>query len=299
MRTFRTVLRIATLALVLPALLPALGPARNAKGHLVIIGGGERTEVIMRRFVELAGGGEKAKIIVIPLASGEARKAGAEMVVEFNGLGVKNADWLLFDRTEAMSDSVAAKFDGATGVYFTGGDQVRVTRVIVGTPLHEKLLQLYRDGAVIGGTSAGAAIMSKIMITGDELINKDTNNIFVSIEKGNVQTIEGLGFLDDVIIDQHFVKRKRLNRLISVVLEHPELPGIGIDESTAIIVMPDRSYEVMGEGTVVVFDARGATSIHTDTRGNLAARNIVLHLCSSGEKFQIPSRKPTFSPAGR
>ena len=102
-----------------------------------------------------------------------------------------------------------------------------ITRVIVGTPLQKKLIEIYRAGAVIGGTSAGAAIMSKVMITGDELINKDSTNIFLAILKGNVQTIEGLGFLDQVIIDQHFVKRKRLNRLISVVLENPTLPGIG------------------------------------------------------------------------
>jgi cyanophycinase len=299
MSSSRTVCRSSPVLIAILLLAASLGHAGNPRGHLVIIGGGERTEPIMRRFVELAGGGEKAKIVVIPLASGDARAAGAGMVAEFNGLGVRNVSFLLFNKTEALTDTVAAKFDGATGVYFTGGDQVRVTRVIVGTPVQQKLLQLYRDGAVIGGTSAGAAIMSKVMITGEELINKDTNNIFVAIQKGNVETVEGLGFLDDVIIDQHFVKRKRLNRLISVVLEHPGLPGIGIDESTALIVMPDRSYEVMGEGTIVVLDARVAKEIHADPRGNLAARNILMHVYCAGEKFETGATKRGSSPAGQ
>jgi cyanophycinase len=273
--------------------------AQNTKGHLVIIGGGERTSAIMQRFVGLAGGATKARIIVIPLASGEPIESGKGLTSEFKGLGVANVDWLLFTKDEAQADSTCAKFDGATGVFFSGGDQVRITRVIVGTAVQRKLFQLYRDGAVIGGTSAGAAIMSKVMITGDELINKDSTNIFVSILKGNVQTIEGVGFLDQVIIDQHFVKRKRLNRLLSVVLEHPRLPGIGIDESTALVVSPGDRGEVMGEGTVVVFDARGANAIHADSTGNLAARNIVTHIYSSGEQFNLITLQPLTAPAGR
>ena len=267
-------------------------PAQGTEGHLVIIGGGERTGEIMKRFVALAGGEQRASVIVIPLASGDPREAGDETVAEFKSLGVREARWLLFSRAEAEADSTCAKFDGATGVFFTGGDQVRITRVIVGTRVQRKLLQMYHDGAVIGGTSAGAAIMSKVMITGDELINKDRNNIFVSIQKGNVQTIEGLGFLDQVIIDQHFVKRKRLNRLISVVLEHPALPGIGIDESTAIIVSAGQQAEVMGLGTVVVFDGRNAAGIHTDIRGNLAARDIAMHIYSTGETFNLKTVQP-------
>jgi cyanophycinase len=273
--------------------------AQKAKGHLVIIGGGDRTSEIMRRFVDFAGGPEKANIVVIPLASGDPREAGRDLTAEFKSLGVRNVDWLLFNRDEAMSDTLAGKFSGATGVYFTGGDQVRVTRVIVGTPLQQKLIRLYRDGAVVGGTSAGAAIMSKIMITGDELINKDSTRAFVSILKGNVQTVEGLGFLDRVVVDQHFIKRKRMNRLISVVLEHPDLPGIGIDESTALLVNPGGTFEVLGEGTVMVLDARSAKSIHTDSHGNLAARNVLMHLYSAGEKFDLGIAGPTLPPKSR
>lgn len=277
------------IVLCLAAYLAPTARAQDPKGHLLIIGGGDRTEQIMQRFVELAGGREKATIVVIPLASGDQKEAAERLEKEFKGLGVQNVASLLFSKEEALAGGVAERLQGATGVYFTGGDQIRVTRVILGTPVHKALLDLYRSGAVIGGTSAGAAIMSKVMITGEELINKDSTVSFVSIMKGNVETVEGLGFLDEVVIDQHFVKRKRLNRLISVVLEHPKLPGIGIDESTALIVSPGGKFEVLGEGTVVVFDARGARAIATDTHGNLAARNILTSIYRTGESFTLRS----------
>ena len=164
---------------------------------------------------------------------------------------------------------------------------MRITRAILGTPIHRKIRELYERGAVIGGTSAGAAIMSKVMLTGEELINRDSTKSFSTIMKGNVEAIEGLGFLSKVIIDQHFVKRKRLNRLISVLLEHPDLPAIGIDESTAIQVDPDGSAEVMGEGSVVVLDARKANDIAANARGNFRGRNVALHLYTPGERFML------------
>ena len=266
-----------------------LGPA--VKGRLVIIGGGERTGAIMERFFQLAGGREKARIIIIiPMASSTPDTTAMEEKAEFQAAGVRNVDWLIFTREQASYPEIVRRLDSATGIFFSGGDQARLTRVIVGTPVHEKLKRLYSDGVIMAGTSAGAAIMSKVMITGDELINKDTVNIFHSIMKGNVQTIEGIGFLDKVVIDQHFVKRKRLNRLVSVVLENPGLPGIGIDESTAVQVDPDGTFEVLGEGTVVVLDARKAGSIHTDTHGNLAGRGVRMDVYSAGEKFNLHTR---------
>lgn len=285
MRTLRTIL-LTLLAIVL---IVAAGRTEAAapKGHLVIIGGGERTEEIMKRFVDLAGGAAKARIIVIPLASSTPAETGDDYVKEFHGLGVQDVVALIPTREEAMTEATCAKLDGVTGVFFSGGDQVFITRVIVGTPLQKKLHAIYHAGAVIGGTSAGAAMMSKVMITGDELINKDTNNIFASILRGNVQTIEGMGFLDKVIIDQHFVKRKRLNRLVSVVLENPALPGIGIDESTALIVDGGTTGTVMGEGSVVIVDPRKAKDIHTVGRGNLAARDLAMHIYAAGESFDL------------
>jgi cyanophycinase len=263
--------------------------AQEIKGRLVIVGGGERTSEIMDRFIELAGGREDGRFIIFPMASGTPDTAGMELTAEFKSRGAKNVEWLLFTKEQASAPGFADRLNGVTGIWFSGGDQVRHTAAILGTPVHRRLKELYRQGTVMGGTSAGAAIMSKIMITGDELINKDSRNAFVSIMKGNIQTVEGIGFLEQAVVDQHFVKRKRLNRLISVVLEHPAFPGIGIDEATAIVVNPNGTCEVLGEGTVVVFDARRATDIHTDKSGNLAGRNVEMSIYSAGETFDLKS----------
>ena len=179
-----------------------------------------------------------------------------EQVAEFSEIGAR-AEWIQFTREQALDPASSARLDSATGIFFTGGDQVRVTRAVLGTPLYRKLHELHRRGVVIGGTSAGAAIMSTIMLTGDERLNRDSTNAFVFIKPGNVVTVEGLGFLNTVIVDQHFIRRKRLNRLLSVVLENPAMLGIGIDESTAIVVEPDSTFRVIGDRSVMIFDAGG------------------------------------------
>jgi len=285
-------LRVVSLAVVLSA---ATALSQHPLGSLVIIGGGHRTTEMMRRFVDLAGGPEGARIAVIPNASGDGDTSCRDMAEEFHALGVKTVFCCLLTHEEASDPRSAGMLDGATGVYFTGGDQVRVTKALVGTPVHRKLLELYQHGAVMGGTSAGAALMSRVMITGDEKLNADTLNAFVFIRRDNVVTVEGMGFLTDVIIDQHFVKRKRHNRLISVVLEHPDIVGVGIDESTAIIVRSG-VFEVMGSGNVVVYDATHATAIRTDPRGNLSAHGLTMHLLEAGDSYDITAH--TVHPAG-
>ena len=123
----------------------------------------------------------------------------------------------------------------------------------LGTKLLEKVFDIYNNGGVVGGSSAGAAIMSEVMITGNELINKDSTVSFVTIEKGNVEVKTGFGFLKNAIVDQHFLKRKRHNRTIASLIEHPNLFGIAIDESTGIIVYPDETFEVIGSYQVLVY----------------------------------------------
>ena len=287
MNTVRRTAQLLMLTLVLLAAGQTAAPAQEVKGHLMIIGGGSRVGPILDRFIELAGGAENARIIVLPHASGEPDTSGIEQAAELRAHGAKHVEWFLFDRVQAMTPECVKRFEGVTGVFFTGGDQVRITKAMRGTPVHERIRELYRNGAVIGGTSAGAAIMSAVMITGEELRNKDSSNAFSTIMPGNVETIEGLGFVQTAVIDQHFVKRRRLNRLISVALEHPELPGIGIDESTAVQVNPDMTCEVLGRGDVVVVDARHAGAIHTGPNGQFGARGIVLHLFCPGERFNL------------
>lgn len=264
--------------------------AQSTKGHLVIIGGGDKTEYIMQKIVDLAGGPD-AKIIIIPNASSVPLESAQYNVDEFKILGCKNVDYIMFSREDADKDSLVEKLTGATGIFFSGGDQSNLTRDMLGTKLLEKICELYNSGAVISGTSAGAAVMSEVMITGNELINKDSSDIFISIQKNNIEVKQGFGFLKSAFIDQHFIKRKRLNRSISVVLENPDLLGIGIDESTCIVVYPDETFEVLGENQVMIFDATNCRNIKLDKNGNLGGENIKMHLLISGDRFDLKSKE--------
>lgn len=282
--------RVFFVLLVSTLVAPSHGLAQSLKGHLFIIGGGDRPPEMMRQFVELAGGPEKAKIVIIPNASGDPDTACIDLTAEFHTLGVRNVECVRLTREQASDPHSVERFNGATGIYFTGGDQIRVTKALEGTVVHKKMLDLYNDGAVMGGTSAGAALMSKVMITGDERLNRDTVRNFLYIKKDNVVTVEGMGFLTNVIIDQHFVARKRHNRLISVVLEHPELIGVGIDEATAIIVRPNETFEVIGKSNVIVYDGTHAAGIRTSPRGYLSGRDLVMHVMIAGDVYDMANR---------
>ena len=149
----------------------------------------------------------------------------------------------------------------ANAVFFTGGDQSDLTRDMLDTKLLAKVFDIYNNGGTVGGSSAGAAVMSEVMITGNELVHNDSTGSFITIEKNNIETKQGFGFLKTVIIDQHFLKRKRHNRTISAVIEHPDLLGVAIDESTSIIVYPDETFEVFGSNQVLVYDATKCNTI--------------------------------------
>ncbi len=273
--------------------------AQHAKGYLYIVGDGAETPDIMQRFVALAGGAERASIVVLPMASSLPDTAGRRHVALLQTLGVRRARYLVFSREQALQRNFADMLRGTTGVFFTGGDQSRLAGVLVGTPMHQTLKELWRNGVVIGGGSAGAAIMSKVMITGDEVLQTDTSLSFVSIWRDNIKTAEGLGFVDDAIIDQHFVRRKRHNRLISLVLEHPRLIGIGIDEKTAIVVAPDRSFEVVGESCVVVYDARAASPIRLGPAHTIGSPNLRMHVLLNGDRYDIATGAVTPAVSGR
>jgi cyanophycinase len=264
--------------------------AQAPKGHLVIIGGGDKTEYIMQKIVDLAGGPD-AKIIIIPNASSEPEESAKYNVEEFKNFGCTNVDYIMFNREDADKDSLVEILSGATGIFFSGGDQSFLTRDMLGTKLLEKVYEIYNNGGVISGTSAGAAVMSKLMITGNELINKDSSDIFISIQKNNIEVKEGFGFIKSAFIDQHFIKRKRLNRSISVVLENPNLLGIGIDESTCIVVYPDETFEVLGENQVMIFDATNCRDVKLDKNGNLGGENIIMHLLINGDRFDLKSKE--------
>ena len=197
-------MKTKTLVLIISLIASAFVLAQS-KGKLVIVGG-VQTREIAQKFVELAGG-ENAKIIIIPNAGSRPKLSSEIQQKEFTEFGA-TSDFLLFTRETADDENNLKKMEKANAVYFLGGDQSDLTRDMLGTKLLEKVFEIYNNGGVVGGSSAGAAVMSEVMITGNELVNKDSNNAFISIECGNIETSSGFGFLKSVIIDQHFLKEK-------------------------------------------------------------------------------------------
>ena len=261
----------------------------QTKGHLVIIGGGNRTDKIMAKIIELAGG-KNSKVMIIPNASSDPEGSAKYLSEEFENLGCNNVDYIVADSLNVNEEKTIRKLADVKCVFFSGGDQNRLTKVLLNSKLLEEIRKVYESGGVISGTSAGAAVMSRIMITGDELLNNDTSRVFNSIMKENIKFTEGFGFINNAIVDQHFIRRKRNNRLISLVLEHPENLGIGIDESTAAIVYPDNILEVIGENQVVIYDASKADLIDYNYSNNLAVSNMIMHILISGQRFDLLKR---------
>ncbi len=266
---------------------PALS---SSKGYLFIIGGGSRPESMMKKFVELSKRFNSGKIIVFPMASSVPTEVGPEQAEQLRQLGAEKVECHILTKEQALKEESAAVLNDAGGVFFSGGVQSRLTAVLIDTPVHKKLLQLYTEGAVIGGTSAGAAVMSEVMITGDEKREAEEGHAFETLQVDNVVTIRGFGFIQGAIIDQHFVRRKRHNRLISLVAENPKLLGIGIDESTAIIVDPDNTFEVVGERNVIVYDASRA-KVKVGPSQAISGSNMIMHILQNGDRFDLKSRR--------
>jgi len=260
------------------------------KGYLFVIGGGSWPESMMKKFVDLAGRHKSGKIIILPMASSEPDKTGAEEAEELKKYGAREVSCLILSREQASLEENIKIIEDAGGVFFSGGVQSRLTDILLNTPLHRKLLEIYAEGAVIGGTSAGAAVMSEIMITGDEKRKVEEGHEFETIQAQNIVTTPGLGFIKEAIIDQHFIRRKRHNRLLSLMAEHPELLGVGIDESTAIVVNPDKTFEVFGEGNVIVYDASRA-KIQILPSQALSTFNIAMHVLKAGDRFNLKAKK--------
>lgn len=267
-----------------------LSARAGPRGHLLIIGGGDRPPAFSEKFIALAGEFGKGKIVIFTMASGVPQETGPELVEEFTNAGAPEAAAYHLTREEAAKPESVRILDGAGGVFFSGGDQSRVTAVLLDTPLHAALLEFYEEGGVVSGTSAGAAVMSEVMITGDEKRKVEEGKEWATIEAGNVATVRGLGFLKTAVVDQHFIARKRNNRLISVLAEHPDLLGLGIDEGTAILVKPDGTFEVMGAGQVVVFDP-GPARIRILPWRLAAFAGMSFHLLVAGDVFDLTGRK--------
>jgi cyanophycinase len=263
----------------------ALAQAAATRGHLVLIGGGEKPADAMRKFVELAGG-PQALIVAIPTASKEP-DTGAYYVTLFKETyGCANVVALeIKNKADAMRTDYAELARKAGGVFFGGGDQIRITNALLDTPVGAAIAEAFNRGAVIGGTSAGTACQSDPMITGE--------GDFKVIRANSVELWRGLGFFRGVVVDQHFIARQRSNRLLSVILEHPELLGVGVDEDTAVWVRPDDTFQVMGRSCVMVLDAKGAqvTRQPVDTGLDLlGVHGLTVQVLLPGETYDLARR---------
>jgi cyanophycinase len=275
------------LAASLLVLLPLAALSAQRRGTLMIVGGGPQPAALVQQFVDLAGGRGKAKIVVFAEASEGGLKSGEEKADDLRKLGAEARNiWI--GREQANADSIVRLLDGVTGVWFGGGDQNRLIKVLRGTRTEAAIRARYEAGAVIGGTSAGAAVMSEVMLTGDEKrpggARRDTSQANITIDRDNVVTDTGFALIRDAIVDQHFLRRKRHNRLISLVLERNPHLGAGIDEATALLVGPDGKWTVAGASVVVIYDARNARITPAGSNA-LGATDLRMHVLPAGATF--------------
>jgi len=263
-------------------------------GTVIVIGGAEdkfRDRVILNRFVSLAGGTE-ATIAVISTASSLGTEAGERYRQIFGELGVQRVQPLhALTRAQSNDATSARTVSDATGIFLTGGNQLRLSSTIGGTRLAEAVMERFRHGAVVAGTSAGASAMSTHMIA---------FGASGATPKQRMATIAaGLGVLPGVIVDQHFQQRNRLGRLLSLIAQNPSLLGLGIDEDTAGVVGPDGVMEVIGRGSVTVVDGAAAETNAWEVRGHkpVMISGVVLHSLPSGFRFDLRRRHMLTAPS--
>ena len=245
-------------------------------GALLVVGGGKIPDAVRSRFIELAGGPE-ALLLIFPQAS-TRENAGAGHEKAWRDGGARNiaiAD--LSDRAQLLRD-----LDAARAIWFGGGSQNRLMAALRDAGVLDEIRHRHRAGCVVGGTSAGAAVMSASMITGEAHTDR--------LATGTTELAEGLGFWPGVIVDQHFLRRERFMRLFSATLDHPEAIGVGIDEGTAVIVEGE-SWRVIGAGHVIVIDARAARVTAKETK--VRAEDVRVHALPPGSEWspRAPLRK--------
>ncbi|PWJ44157.1 cyanophycinase [Sediminitomix flava] len=256
------------------------------KGKLFIIGGGKRPPSLVKRLGEEANlGKDNNYAVVLPMSSSEPDTSAYYGCKQFTDLGYTAIFPKDIANSVAPHTSLLDSIRGAKLVYITGGDQNRFMERVAGTQLIQAIHDCYKNGGTIAGTSAGAALMSQAMITGNEKKHPEYNSTFRNIESENIELAEGLGLFPEAIIDQHFVKRSRYNRLISAVIENPSKVGLGIDESTAILVTEGTKIEVVGESQVIrMMNKQKSPKVYEDKIG---ATSIQLDVFVPGDVFEI------------
>ena len=265
------------------------------KGALIIIGGHEDRTGERRVLGAVAERlGDDGKIVVCTVASAEPDSLWEEYESAFRALGVPHVYRLdVESREDAATPRAMRILEGATGVFFTGGDQLKITSQIGDTPLYSRVQEIFEAGGVIAGTSAGASAMSETMLVAND--GEASYRI-----KSALLMAPGLGLAQDILIDQHFSERGRMARLIGAVSQNPRVLGVGIDEDTAIIVEHNRSFVVLGSGAVYIVD--GSTTSYSnigeeDSDRTLSSHGLTVHMLSQGDRFDLLTRTPFAHPA--
>lgn len=265
------------------------GDAERIGHHLVIIGGAEdryNERRILRKFVALAGGNE-ARIVIVPVASDYPEFSADVYTQAFRKLGLAHVSVLrATSRQEILDANAEELLRDATGVFISGGDQMRLASVLGGTPFARILEERVRAcDIVLAGSSAGAAGMSATMIVrGDSAAHPHKNSVRLS---------PGLGILQNIIVDQHFSERWRLTRLITAVSYNPRQLGLGIDENTAVILSKDGTLEVYGEGTVTIVDGSNITYndiAEVEESQPFAVCGVQIHVMREGMRYDFANR---------
>jgi cyanophycinase len=266
---------------------PSRVPEGEKRGWIVPIGGAENKENdqrILARFVAVSGGKE-ADIVVIPTAS-RLHETGPRYENLFRELGAARVTVMDFDtRRDCQEANRLQRLEAASGIFFTGGNQLRLSTLLGGTPVATLIRRRNAAGVAVGGTSAGASILSEHMIAfGDE---------GSSVISGSVRLAPGLGLTNRFVIDQHFRQRDRLGRLITALAYNPFAIGIGLDEDTAAFIGPDGLLEIEGSGGVTVVDASEVrfSSIDTATEGQpVCILGLKVHILVPGATFDLNTR---------
>jgi cyanophycinase len=263
-------------------------------GTLVIIGGREDREgdkVVLR---EVARRADRRRVVVVGTASGEPEELFDTYRRAFADLGVKDVVPLdVRTREQALEEAAAEPLRHAGAVFLTGGDQLRLTSQLGGTPVLDAIRKVYQDGGVIAGTSAGASVQSDTMMVSGE--GESAPKLGEAL-----RLAPGFGLLPGVIIDQHFAARGRMGRLLAAVAQNPASLGLGIDEDTAVVVERSR-FRVVGRGGVYVFDAAKATFSNVaeaDPDETLSVHDVTLHALRAGDRFDLNPRRPFRPPGG-
>ena len=259
----------------------------GTRGWIVPIGGAENKENdrrVLARFVAVSGGAA-ADIVVIPTAS-RLHETGARYETLFRELGAARVSVMDFDtRRDCREPNRLSRLEEASGIFFTGGNQLRLTTLLGGTPVATMIRKRNAAGVTVGGTSAGASILSEHMIAfGDE---------GSSVISGSVRLAPGLGLTNRFVIDQHFRQRDRLGRLITALAYNPFSVGIGLDEDTAVFIGPDETLEVEGSGGVTIVDAHDTTfsSMDSVSEGQpVCMLGLKVHILVAGATFNLHTR---------